>query len=123
MDFFDLVVSDAGKPQFYLRDEEFEILDKNHMKRGNHRALMMLIGCQNYIFIGDHYVGDCIAPKSIARWNTAFLMEEIYYEKRIEGVATASEIEESERCRVDGESVDYYEKWGSAFVDKGKRTY
>ena len=125
--YFDAYVFSAGKPEFFFSDEDLEIiehlnLDGDAFIKGSSRHLKDTVGGHKYAFIGDHYLGDVHGPKQ-KNWKTIAVVEELFYEKSIGNIKVPEEVENSPYCKPDVDALDYYDKWGSHFIDKDKRTY
>ncbi len=111
-DYFDVIVVNAGKPDFFRRDPTPEALraeavreagmDPDSMppvyERGGARGFERLVHHtgDEILYIGDHTFGDILRAKEQSRWRTAMVIQELEREIANER-ATAPEHEELER--------------------------
>lgn len=126
--YFDAYVFGAGKPDFFLKEDDMEkiehlFLDGEAFQKGSSKHLKESIPGHKYVFVGDHYIGDMHSPK-MNNWHTVALIEEVHYEKSILGPCSVEVIENTPHCIFyENDPVDYYETWGSHFNEAGVRTY
>lgn len=91
--FFDLVIVRANKPQFFKYEEPFEVIDQQgkslghideirseRLLRGGHqKALNKFLGGmgENILYVGDHIYGDILQTKKSSTWRTLLVIEEL----------------------------------------------
>jgi HAD superfamily 5'-nucleotidase-like hydrolase len=124
---FEAYVFSAGKPEFFYHENELETiehlqLDGEVFKKGSSKNLKEKVGGHHYVFVGDHYLSDVHGAKQF-EWMTVALVEEIFYEKGICELRDKEFIENSLMNPPDGDILDYFQFWGSHFVEDGKRTF
>lgn len=111
-DYFDLVVVNAGKPDFFRRDESPRPLSPAAIRaagmdpavmppvaeRGGARGFERLARYtgDEILYIGDHTFGDILRAKEHSRWRTAMVIQELEHEIECERT-TAAMHEELER--------------------------
>ena len=115
--YFEYLVYSARKPFFFSNEAPFEQLGSKEFKAGNSKELERLLGEGSYVYVGDHYIGDVLAPKLYANWKVVAFLEEIYYEKGLEKISTCEEIEVLDENTPEDEVLEYYEEWGSFFLE------
>jgi len=93
-DLFDVVIVEAGKPDFFLsRRPLFEVVSEDGMLRpttrglreggvflGGHAALVekhLGVTGDEILYVGDHMWGDVRVSKSVLRWRTALILREL----------------------------------------------
>lgn len=91
---FDLVVVNAGKPNFFLREQPaFEVVTEDGLLRpvvdclkqggiyvGGHAGLIeetLNLDGSEIMYVGDHVEADVQASKSVRRWRTALVLREL----------------------------------------------
>lgn len=95
---FDLVVVEAGKPEFFRTRRAFEALGDDGepqqqadrpewyglYRRGCLEGLMQLIGepGESVLYVGDHIYGDIVSSKLESTWRTALIARELEDEIR-----------------------------------------
>ena len=125
--YFDAYVFAAGKPDFFIKNDDLEIIEHMELngdvyQKGSARHLKESVGGHKYVFVGDHYIGDIYSPKQNS-WATIALVEELHYEKSLTGPASIQQIEEAPYCISLNDPLDYFQTWGSHFKDENERTY
>ena len=91
---------------------------ENEFIHGNSRDLKDMVKADEYVYVGDHFVGD-MWSSSQCGWTDALVVIDLALEKGITGIITRYE-------EVDNNEVnngDYAEQWGSLFKHRGSRTY
>lgn len=101
-DYFDLVVTEARKPGFFVKDEPFRHADPDRegeaiepgetpdfVMGGNARAFEDRLGFHGdqVLYFGDHTYGDILRSKTTLGWRTAMIVTEL--EEEIEARARA----------------------------------
>lgn len=81
-DFFDLVIYQAIKPDFYEKKSSFEKIADKEFKGGNAHEMEAMLGASGdeIIYFGDHTFGDILVAKKIMGWRTAMVIEELEQE-------------------------------------------
>ena len=95
---FDLVVVEAGKPDFFRQDRPFVKLDPDGRdaglvaapnwdgvyRRGNLGGLMELLGLpgEQVLYVVDHIYGDAVTSKRESTWRIALIVRELEDELR-----------------------------------------
>lgn len=91
-DYFDVVLSDAGKPGFFTskngREKEQKIENTPHSEAysgGTVRFLEEKLGFtgDQILYFGDHTYGDILMAKKVSGWRTAMVVEELDHELRV----------------------------------------
>ncbi|MCY4643168.1 MAG: HAD-IG family 5'-nucleotidase [Bacteriovoracales bacterium] len=120
MDLFDIVVTLAGKPQFFTAGKRFLKVDMESdqlvniegklapgiFRGGNSKDLQdyLNLSSDEILYIGDHIYGDVVALKKVCGWRTALIVEEIdgEIENLKKGKGTLSKLNklmaEKEKC-------------------------
>ena len=124
---FDAYVFSAGKPEFFYHENELEIIEHLNLDgevyiKGSSKNLKDKVGGHHYVFVGDHYQSDVHGAKQFD-WMAVALVEEIYYEKSIREIVSYDVIENSPLAKPDDDILDYFDCWGSHFVDQGKKCF
>ncbi len=88
-EYFDLVVVDAKKPDFFHRRLRWKTLEPAEhevptFSGGNFRLLEQQIGAlgDRILYIGDHIFGDILRSKKASGWRTCMIVEELHHEIR-----------------------------------------
>jgi HAD superfamily 5'-nucleotidase-like hydrolase len=95
---FDLVIVDAGKPEFFRRDRPFTALDEGGepvgeatvpewygtYRGGSLEGLMSLLDLpgEQVLYVGDHIYGDAVSSKQESTWRIALIVRELEAEIR-----------------------------------------
>ncbi len=91
-DFFNVVVCDAGKPDFFTaRDgrgkaKEIQDIPHNHAYSGGTVGFLekkLGLAGDQIIYFGDHTYGDILMAKKESGWRTAMVVEELDQELRV----------------------------------------
>ena len=124
-DYFDMIVVNAGKPEFFRRDEPPRALGPEALRdagmdpevmppvyeRGGARGFERLIqnNGDEILYIGDHTFGDILRAKEHSRWRTAMVIQELEREIECERTTapTHEELEQlvRERARLAAQIV------------------
>jgi len=90
--YFDLVITDARKPRFFMEEHPFldvaedgarteteELARGRVYARGNLRALQAALGVSpdRVLYVGDHIYGDVLRAKKQTAWRTAMIIQEM----------------------------------------------
>jgi HAD superfamily 5'-nucleotidase-like hydrolase len=105
-DFFDIIVVNAGKPDFFRRDETPRPLSAAALRAagmdseamppvyegGGGRGFERLAAHSGdeILYIGDHTFGDILRAKELSRWRTAMVIQELEHEIECEGATMAT---------------------------------
>ena len=88
-EYFDLIVTNAGKPGFFLEETDWRPLPELGGKvpcfeGGNVQILEDQLGTQGdtILYIGDHIYGDILRSKKSSGWRTVMVVEELEHEIR-----------------------------------------
>jgi 5'-nucleotidase len=88
-EFFDLIVTDSNKPDFFLEGKRWKKkIDCKHdvpaYGGGNFRQLEREMGARGdeILYIGDHIFGDILRSKKSSGWRTMMVVEELEHEIR-----------------------------------------
>jgi hypothetical protein len=124
--YFDYVVTDAKKPEFFSAANPFleidqskddnsvlgeaSALERGHVyKGGNLAAFERMTGSagESVLYVGDHIYGDILKSKKTSMWRTCMIVQEIedeisYLESRSDEIAALAEVE-SVQARLDDE--------------------
>ncbi len=113
--YFNYIVVNAQKPDFFIEDNSFEYLDADGENQGlpvvpspktrflkggnlNEFEEMAGIGSDNILYMGDHIYGDILRSKKSSLWRTAQIIPELEREIRI----MSHNVETFQRlCRLD----------------------
>jgi HAD superfamily 5'-nucleotidase-like hydrolase len=124
--YFDFVVTDAKKPEFFSGHNPFLEVDQSKddnstlgettvlergrvYKGGNLTAFERLTGSagESVLYVGDHIYGDILKSKKTSMWRTCMIVQEIedeiaYLESRHDEIAALAQME-SLQARLDDE--------------------
>lgn len=92
--YFDVIVVDAKKPEFFLGDRPLQVLDESGApaqrsegpssrplicQGGNVQALSELLAlpADRVLYVGDHIYGDMLRAKKSSVWRTAMIIQEL----------------------------------------------
>lgn len=124
--YFDYVVTDAKKPEFFSGSNPFLEIDQTKddnsvlgeasvlergkiYKGGNLTAFERLTGSagESVLYVGDHIYGDILKSKKTSMWRTCMIVQEIedeisYLESRRDEITTLAEVENAQ-ARLDDE--------------------
>jgi HAD superfamily 5'-nucleotidase-like hydrolase len=124
--YFDIVVTGAGKPDFFAEGKPFLEIDSSNADNrviseattlergkiyqgGNLSTFERLAGSvgDHVLYVGDHIYGDILKSKKSTMWRTCMVVQEIedeisYTDSRIEEITRLSEVEVL-RARIDDE--------------------
>lgn len=102
-DYFDFVVVDAGKPDFFKEGKPLEKVedaidpdtrqtDHRVFRFGNAASIEQLTGlrCDEILYVGDHTHGDILRSKKSSFWRTMMVVEEM--EKELESADRVRQI-------------------------------
>lgn len=82
-DYFDAIVVDANKPQFFVGSDKCTPIvlngSDNCFSGGSLRALEehLGVGGESVLYVGDHIYGDILRSKKTCLWRTALVVEEL----------------------------------------------
>lgn len=97
-DFFDVIVVDASKPDFFSghtpmvpEPDAPESLRHKVFRKGNLRALEKLLGSpgERTLYVGDHIYGDILRSKRSSTWRTCMIIPEM--EQELDSLETVRE--------------------------------
>ena len=90
--YFDLIVVDAKKPDFFHKRQRWKSVEvKDHtvptFSGGNFHILEQQMGVlgDRILYIGDHIFGDILRSKKASGWRTCMIVEELSHEIRATG--------------------------------------
>ncbi len=112
-EYFDLIVTDSGKPDFFLKAPRWKAAQNlGHsvptFSGGNYRLLERQIGARgdSILYIGDHIFGDILRSKKSSGWRTVMIVEELDHEVRA-NLASEGSREKLDRLQMrNGEILD-----------------
>jgi 5'-nucleotidase len=127
--YFDVVVVDAKKPEFFLGDRPMQFLDGSGAplsssevpssrpvlcQGGNVQALSELLAlpADRVLYVGDHIYGDMLRAKKSSVWRTAMIIQELETELERHGLVEDSlrTLESLERKRHRMEAEQRYQQ-------------
>lgn len=124
--YFDYVVTDAKKPEFFsgqhpfievdqTKDDNSLLAEATSLERGkiyrggNLAAFERMTGSagESVLYVGDHIYGDILKSKKTSMWRTCMIVQEIedeiaYLESRTDEITTLAEVE-ALQARLDDE--------------------
>jgi 5'-nucleotidase len=114
MQYFDAIITGAGKPGFFTLDRPFQLLDPDGTPSGPATAFergraylggnlaeferLVGIGGDRVLYVGDHIYGDILKSKRASLWRTCMVVEELerevaWLEECRGGLALLAELE------------------------------
>lgn len=109
---FDGIVYASSKPYFFLENSPFTPAGApNEMLSGSSDEFKILFPAENYLYVGDHYIGDIWAAKQ-KDWTVYAVVPELFTEKQLPEAVTLESVE-AVPSQVGAD-------WGSLFYDVEK---